>query len=408
MTDYEKICDFCNLYLAHLEARKGKRGKMEVIRFENHLSENLTKMSWSLQNRSYQVHEYYHFTVHEPKKREIFAAHYSDRVMLHCVCDQVLSPLLERHLIYDNAACRTGKGSHFALDRFSQFLREHYRAHGAHGYALKCDVTQYFASIDHEVLKAALKRLLKDPDVRTLLYHVIDSYESEGRPGRGLPLGNQSSQCFAIYYLDPLDRLIKERLRVKHYVRYMDDWILLHPDRAFLEHCLKEIRRMVEETLSLKLNPKTQIFAIGEGVEFLGWRFYLSDTGKVIRKLRPSSKLRIQRNMKTLWKGYESGELERETVRSSLAAYRGHLRHGDTYAMQGRLRLMLAQVEQTAHHNGEERDQNELVSSESEHPLRPDPPPCPDPGRHLRLAEREPAGAERGQLEAGYGNGGAG
>lgn len=236
-------------------------------------------------------------------------------------------------------ACRTGKGSHFALDRFSKFLREHYRDHGAHGYALKCDITQYFASIDHEVLKAALKRLLKDPDVREFLYYVIDSYETEGRPGRGLPLGNQSSQCFAIYYLDPLDRLIKERLRVKHYIRYMDDWILLHPDRAFLEHCLEKIRWMVEEQLNLKLNPKTRIFALGEGVEFLVWRFFLTDTGKVIRKLR------IQRNMKTLWKGYESGELEREAVRSSLVAYQGHLKHGDTYAMQDRLRLLLTQIE---------------------------------------------------------------
>lgn len=408
MTDYEKICDFCNLYLAHLEARKGKRGKTEVIRFENHLSENLTKMSWSLQNRSYQMHEYYHFTVHEPKKREIFAAHYSDRVMLHCVCDQVLAPLLERHLIYDNAACRIGKGSHFALDRFSLFFREHYRDHGAHGYALKCDVTQYFASIDHEVLKAALKRLLKDPDVLALLYHVIDSYETEGRPGRGLPLGNQSSQCFAIYYLDPLDRLIKERLRVKHYIRYMDDWILLHPDRAFLEHCLKEIRRMVEEKLNLKLNPKTQIFAIGEGVEFLGWRFFLTDTGKVIRKLRPSSKLRIQRRMKVLWKGYESGELEREAVRSSLMAYRGHLRHGDTYAMQNRLRPLLMQVERAAHHKGEEGDQSEIISSEDERLLCPDPLPFPDPDRHLLLAEYESAGTERGQIRPGYGGGGAG
>lgn len=345
MTDYEKICDFQNLYQAHKKARLGKRDTVEVNRFEAHLAENLAKMSRSLQLRCYRMHDYYHFTVTEPKRREIFAAYYSDRVMLHCVCDQVLTPLLERHLIYDNAACRTGKGSHFALDRLSLFLREHYRENGNSGYALKCDVSQYFASIDHQILKAAITRLVQDKDVLNLLYHVIDSYETEGMPGRGLPLGNQSSQCFAVYYLDPMDRLIKEQLRVRHYIRYMDDWVLLHPDRAFLEHCLERIRWMVEERLNLKINPKTQILSLKEGVEFLGWRFYLTGTGRVIRKLRPASKLRMRRRVKRLWSKYEQGSLGWDDARASLVSYRGHLQHGDAYPMQQWLFPMIKQVE---------------------------------------------------------------
>ena len=334
MTDYERICDFQNLYRAHLNARKGKRGKNEVIQFEMRLSENLVRMSQALQNRSYRMRGYYHFIIYEPKQREIFAAYYPDRVMLHCVCDEVLTPLLERRLIYDNAACQKGKGTHFAIGRLTKFLREHYAGHGNMGYVLKCDVTKYFASIDHEVLKRQLKRMVKDPDVQSLLDQVIDSYETKEQPGRGLPLGNQSSQCFAIYYLDPLDRLIKEKLRVKHYIRYMEDFLLVQHDKEFLYHCLYQIRELVENTLNLKLNAKTQVFPLKNGIEFLGWRFYLTDAGKVVRKMKPQSKLRFKRRLKKLQRDYADGSIELEDVKACLASYKGHLMHGHTYRLK--------------------------------------------------------------------------
>lgn len=125
VSDYERICDFQNLYKAHLRARQGKRNKQEVIQFEMKLAENLTRMSAALENRTYRMKGYYHFTIYEPKKREIYAAHYQDRVVLHCICDEVLNPILWKRLIYDNAACQKGKGTHFALDRFSLFLRKY-------------------------------------------------------------------------------------------------------------------------------------------------------------------------------------------------------------------------------------------------------------------------------------------
>ena len=334
MTDYEKICDFQNLYQAHLRARRGKRAQQEVAAFETNLSENLVKMSEALKKRAYQMSGYYHFTIYEPKQREIYAAYYPDRVMLHCVCDEVLMPLLERRLIYDNAACRKGKGNHFAIKRTTYFLREHYARYKNEGYILKCDIASYFASIDHEVLKHQLKRLAKDPDIRNLLYQVIDSYETEGRPGKGLPFGNQSSVCFAIYYLDPLDRLIKEKLRVKHYIRYMDDFLLIHHDKEFLQECLRQIRALLEDTLKLELNAKTQLFPIKNGVEFLGWRFYLTETGKVIRKMKQQSKLRFKRRLKKLQRDYENGSIELQDVKASLASYKGHLMHGHTYRLR--------------------------------------------------------------------------
>lgn len=338
-TDYEKICDFQNLYQAHLRARTNKRRKPEVIRFELHLAEQLSRMSEELKNRTYQMKGYYHFNIHEPKERQVFAAYYPDRVLLHCVCDQVIAPLLGPRLIYDNAACQKGKGPHFAQERFSGFLREYYRRHGPDGYILKCDISQYFASIDHQVLKRQLAGVVRDADVRELIFQYIDSYETAGRPGRGLPLGNQSSQWYAIYYLDPLDRLVKEQLQVRYYIRYMDDCLLLHHSKEFLSGCFVQMKGLLEERLHLSLNSKSQIHPLRKGIEFLGWKFYLSETGKVVRRLKRQSKRRMRRRLSRLEREYAARAVTWEQARSVLASYHGHLGHGNTY----RLRCSLCQ-----------------------------------------------------------------
>jgi hypothetical protein len=337
MTDYEKICDFQNLYKAHLTARSLKRGKTEVIKFELDLARNLTTLHEQLINKTYQMKGYYNFTIYEPKKRDIFAAYYPDRVLLHCICDEVLTPLLQRRVIYDNAACQIGKGTHFAMNRLKKFMREHYKQHGADGYVLKCDIHKYFASIDHRALKIRLEKIVSDRDVRNLLFHFIDSYQTGGCPGKGLPLGNQSSQWFAVYYLDRADRFVKEVLRVRHYVRYMDDFLLLHHDKAFLLDCLTGIRAIVEDELKLELNEKTQIFPLKNGVEFLGWRFYLTDTGKVVLKLKTQSKLRYKRRLNKLQKDYAEGLVDLDKVKNTLASYNGHLKHGHTYKLKSQV-----------------------------------------------------------------------
>lgn len=143
---YEKIYDFQNLYQAHRAARLGKRNTREVIEFEMDLADNLTRLSDSLRDQSYRMSGYYSFYVHDPKTRTIHALHYVDRVVQHCICDEALAPVLDKRLIYDNAACRIGKGTHFALGRISGFLSEYYRHHGADGYFLKCDIRKFFDS----------------------------------------------------------------------------------------------------------------------------------------------------------------------------------------------------------------------------------------------------------------------
>lgn len=334
MTDFEKLYNFQNLYRAHTVARRNKRNTREVIEFEANLAENLTRLSDALKNGTYRMQGYYSFTIHDPKDRVIHALHYQDRVVQHCLCDEILAPLLDKRLIYDNAACRLGKGTHFAIRRVTHFLQDHYRKHGAAGYFLKCDIRKFFDNIDHDVLKKKIGKVIRDKHILALLYQIIDSYEKA--PGKGLPLGNQTSQWFAIYYLDGFDRLIKEKLRIKYYSRYMDDCVLIHHDKAYLQQCLVEMEKHARE-LCLCFNAKTCIFPIKNGVDFLGWHIYLTETGKVIRKVKQQTKKKYKRKLKYFQRAYAEGKLQLDEIKQVLSSYRAHMIHGHTYHLQEKL-----------------------------------------------------------------------
>ena len=195
MTDYEKIYDFQNLYKAHTVARRSKRTTREVIEFEMNLGENLTALSDSLKNRTYRMQDYYSFAIYDPKYRMIHALHYRDRVVQHCLCDEVLAPILDKKLIYDNSACRIGKGTHFAIGRVSKFLHDFYKKNGANGYFLKCDIRKFFDNIDHLVLKQKLSKVIEDERVLTLLYLLV-FWENHTCESKRINLDTQKSRSF--------------------------------------------------------------------------------------------------------------------------------------------------------------------------------------------------------------------
>lgn len=287
--NYDEMSQFQNLMKAHVKSRRGKRDQNEVIQFEIDLGAQLLKLQSELLCRVYVPRPYQQFRIYDPKPRLIYALRYRDRIVQHTLCDNVIEPFMERHLIYDNAASRKGKGTHFAIRRLEPFLRKHYKKHGTKGYLLKFDIKKYFENIDHEILFHLFENAFHDdPDICQLIRIYIDSYGKE--EGRGLPLGNQTSTWFALYYLDGLDRLIKERLRIKYYTRYMDDGVIVHEDREYLRACLQEMEQYIKEERKLAFNEKTQIVPLSQGVDYLGFRFYLTDSGKVIKKLRSSGK----------------------------------------------------------------------------------------------------------------------
>ena len=333
MCYYDKICRIENLYAAHRAARCGKMGNREVIEFEMNLANHLFALRRVLVNRTYHIRGYYTFLVHDPKVRTIHALHYADRVVQHCICDQVLAPELEKRLIYDNAACRKEKGTHFALGRLTHFFVDFHRKYGTQGYILKCDITKFFDNIDHDVLKAKLHRVFGNDDAfYALLCDIIDSYETA--PNKGIPLGNQTSQWFAIYYLDSFDRRIKEYYRIKYYSRYMDDCVLIHPQKDVLLQIKQELSSYLHNELELSFNRKTQVFPVQDGVDYLGWHYYLTQTGKVIKKLRTANKKKYKRRLKYLQKLETTHKIPMSKVLEVLVSYHGHLQYGHTYKLQ--------------------------------------------------------------------------
>ena len=330
--DYSGMTEFSCLFEAHRKARKGKRNRNDVVRFEMDLGLELMRLQEELRKGYYRPKAYDTFIIHDPKERTIHTLKYRDRVVQHTLCDNVIEPCMERHLIYDNAASRIGKGTHFAMGRLEQFLRSHYRHHGTKGFILKYDIRKYYDSMDHEILSRLFEEAFPDKRIQNLIRLFIDSYHIE--PGKGIPLGNQTSSWFALYYLDGLDRLIKEKYRIKYYSRYMDDGILIHEDRDYLKECLMGMKGYVEQKRKINFNEKTQIMPLSQGVDYLGFHFYLTETGKVVKKLRDSNKRRMKRKVKRYRHAYRKGIMKEEDVKRSLVSYMGHLSHGDTWKLR--------------------------------------------------------------------------
>lgn len=322
---FATLADFNSLYLSYIDARKGKRWKYSVAKYEANVIENLMFIHYMLTSKKYKLSPYNCFLIHEPKERLIMYNSFRDKIVQHSLCDNVLEPLLSPTFIYDNYASQKGKGTHFGLDRLKTFMQKYYRQFGADGWVLKCDIRKYFYRINHDVLKKQLRQRITDRDVLWLLDMIIDSTE-----GPGIPIGNHTSQWFAVLYLSGLDHMIKERLGIKYYGRYMDDFYLIHPDKDYLRYCLEEIKKYVQ-TLGLELNNKTAIFPLTQGIDFLGFRTYMTDTGKVVRKVRRESKNRIRRKLKKFRHLLDEGKIDFETILQSYSSWTGHAEHGNSY-----------------------------------------------------------------------------
>ena len=326
MTDYEKIYNFENLYRAYRKARQGKRWKGAAAKFEVNLLEALNLLSAQIRTKRYTMSPYNTFEVYEPKRRVVMSNSYKDKVVQHSLCDNVLEPILTRSFIRDNYASQVGKGTHYGLDRLQEFMRRFYRKNGIDGWILKGDISKYFYSIRHDVLKTLIREKITDPDVLWLIDLIIDSTEGNV----GIPIGDQTSQLFALLYLDGLDHFVKEKLGIKYYGRYMDDFFLIHHDKAYLQECRKQIEAFVQAR-GLSLNAKTNIFPLKHGVDFLGFHTYLTESGAVIRKVRRRSKNNMKRKLKKLAALHAAGRIDAKTVEQSYQSWRGHAEKGNSY-----------------------------------------------------------------------------
>lgn len=316
-----------DIYECVLEANElDLRDAQEYRQRQKLQAKALNLLSAQIRTKRYTMSPYNTFEVYEPKRRVVMSNSYKDKVVQHSLCDNVLEPILTRSFIRDNYASQVGKGTHYGLDRLQEFMRRFYRKNGIDGWILKGDISKYFYSIRHDVLKALIREKITDPDVLWLVDLIIDSTEGNV----GIPIGNQTSQLFALLYLDGLDHFVKEKLGIKYYGRYMDDFFLIHHDKAYLQECRKQIEAFVQAR-GLSLNAKTNIFPLKHGVDFLGFHTYLTESGAVIRKVRRRSKNNMKRKLKKLAALHAAGRIDAKTVEQSYQSWRGHAEKGNSY-----------------------------------------------------------------------------
>lgn len=332
---YQDIYSFESLHAAYMRARRGKRDRHEVQRFEQDLEGNLIQLQNELIWGMYQTGRYRQFIVNEPKERVVAALPFRDRVLQHSLVS-VIEPIWERRFIFDSYACRPEKGTHKGADRAEAMLRKVQREHGK-VFVLKADISKFFYSIDHGVLKALIRRRIRCRRTLGLIYDIIDSTATPGDAHPvGLPIGNLTSQLFANVYLHELDEFVKHVLREKHYVRYMDDFLIVHHDKAHLHRVRAQIEKFLWSRLRLKTNAKMQIFPVGEqsgrAVDFLGYRIWTTH-----RRLRKSSISRITRTLKRMQRQFASGKIELSKIRESIVSWVAHASHADTYGLRRKL-----------------------------------------------------------------------
>ena len=261
---YPLIAERDNLLLAFAKAQRGKQDKRDVLRFREYLHEELVRMSQELKGGTITVGDYHYFTIHDPKERRICAAPFRERVLHHAIMN-LCEPVFERFAIHHSYACRRGKGNHAAVQAAQQFSR-------CFPWYLKMDVAKYFDRVGHELLLAYLGRLFKDPQLMALFAKIVQSYETE--PGLGIPIGNLTSQHFANFYLGLFDHYVLEALRVRGYVRYMDDMLVWGTDKRELQQSLVSIRVFLYEKLGLNVKDSLEIKPVTAGINFLGFRVF--------------------------------------------------------------------------------------------------------------------------------------
>ena len=342
---FERMTEFDRLELAYRNARKGKRYRDEVLRFGNNLDDNLLSIQREVREGTFRFGPYRKHWVYVPKKRVIMALPFRSRIVQWTVY-QELNPFYDRQMIEDSYACRDGKGALAAALRLQYWMRQAESKPG-NWYTIKLDISKFFYRIDHKTLADILRRRIKDERLMALLEQIINANgERFGLPRYaspedieaedwltdvGMPIGNLTSQLFANIYLNELDQYCKHILKIKCYVRYMDDVVIVAPSKEAAQRWKEEIETFLYEHLKLDLNKKTAIRPMGK-VEFVG---FIISTHEL--KLRKSTVRRMKRAVHAICDKLFTGEMTQEAFDRRVASYNGMLTHCEVYNLCNRL-----------------------------------------------------------------------
>jgi len=356
---YKKICSFENLLKSYRLARKNNRYKQSVCRFDFFLESNLFRLQQELVTGSYTTKPYKHFVVTDPKKRQVAAPDFRDRVVQHALVSAI-EPIFDKGFINDTFACRKNKGTHFAQKRVKKFLQAARSVHGKDKelYVLKCDIKKFFPSISWNILLRIIKRKITCDRTISLIEKIVTFHEVYNDQSlktrnsqlslferdnllnpeevvsiserKGLPIGNLTSQLFANVYLNELDQFVKNILRERWYGRYMDDFLVISADKKHLFEIKEKIRDFLWEKLKLTLHPKKSFVQnTKDGVCFVGYRIFYDHI-----LIKGSTLLRMQKKLKKRRKQLEKGLISPEKYTACANSLAGHLKHASAYRLK--------------------------------------------------------------------------
>ncbi|MBI3290358.1 group II intron reverse transcriptase domain-containing protein [Candidatus Microgenomates bacterium] len=287
-------------------------------------------MHQELSSRNYRHGEYHGFYITDPKVRHIHKACVRDRVVHHALFS-VLDSVFEPTFISDSYSCRKGYGTHKGFKKLVSYARKVSKNYTQPCWALKCDIRKFFDSVDHEILFSIFGKRVKDTDTLWLVSEIIKSYQTLS--GKGIPIGNLTSQLFANVYMNELDQFVKHKMHVKYYLRYTDDFIILSDNKDYLYHCTVTLKQFLYEQLKLELHPgKTVLRRLEWGIDFLGYVALLYH-----QVLRTKTKKRILKKFDQKIKLYKNGYIGRESLDQTVASYLGVMKQVNTYKLKLRL-----------------------------------------------------------------------
>ena len=330
---YEQIYSMNNLIISWRKARDGKTKKSYVIEFELSLIKNILKLQKELEFQTYQPKPLKTFILRDPKTRKISKSDFKDRIVHHALI-RVIEPIFDKTFIYDSCANRIGKGNLFAIKRFYNFMKKvsrngklngWFNNNQIKGYCLKADIKQYFDTVDHDLLLNIIKRKITDKSIICLIELILNNFNSKIR-GKGMPLGNLTSQFFANVYLNELDYFIKHNLKAKYYIRYVDDFVILHNSKEQLETWKYEIDLFSRKKLHLELHPeKSKVIPLSKGLDFVGFRnFYYY---KLLRK-RNIKKMLSKINI------YKKEEISKENILETFQGWNAYAKLANSYKLR--------------------------------------------------------------------------
>lgn len=338
MNAYSELCSYDNFLLAFNRARKGKSSKPYVIEFQKDLKNNLLQLRSDLLFHSYRPESLKTFVIRDPKARVISKSSFRDRIVHHALCN-IIQPIFEKRFIHDSYANQKGKGTLAAIDRFEHFKMKVSRNlsrlkddRGVKGYILKADVRKFFDTVGHNVLLKIISKTIKDRKIMWLIELILSNHSS-GENNKGMPLGNLTSQFFANVYLNELDQFAKHEMKAEYYIRYVDDFIIMHRSREVLKFCKAAIESFLATSLSLHLHPgKSRIFPVYNGTDFLGVKIF--PFHKSIRKRN----IRIFKGkLNSLHMKYSSGSIGYDNIYNCIEGWCAYSKNTDSYNLRGRI-----------------------------------------------------------------------